>query len=228
MAAFGLTRVSTLDQAEGTSLDEQERKIQAIATVAGLHVDRIFTDAGISGSVPLSERPAGGEMVALLQPGDTVVCNKIDRLFRSAADALITVKEWQESGIDLIVVAFGADPVTANGTSKLMMGILSMVAEFERDLIRERMDEGRAAKKAKGGHIGGTAPFGYRKLGEGRGAMLEPVEAEQRAIDRMVSLKAKGSSLRGIAETVKNEFGFPVSHVAVKNALSRRSEQNNC
>ena len=117
--------------------------------------------------------------------GDTVVCNKIDRLFRSAADALTTVKEWQESGIDLIVVAFGADPVTANGTSKLMMGILSMVAEFERDLIRERMDEGRTAKKAKGGHIGGSAPFGYRKLGEGRGAMLEPVEAEQYAIDRI-------------------------------------------
>ncbi len=226
MAVYGLTRVSTLDQAEGTSLDEQERKIEAIATVAGLSVDRIFTDAGISGSVPLSERPAGGELVALLQPGDTVVCNKIDRLFRSAADALTTVKEWQESGIDLIVVAFGADPVTANGTSKLMMGILSMVAEFERDLIRERMDDGRAAKKAKGGHIGGSAPFGYRKLGEGRGAMLEPVQAEQRAIDRMVVLKAKGASLRRIADVIKSEFGVKVSHVAVKNALLRRSEQH--
>ena len=120
MAVFGITRVSTMDQAEGTSLEVQEEKIKAMATIAGLTVDRVFEDAGISGSVPLAERPEGGEMVRLLQPGDTVICNKIDRMFRSAADALTTVKEWQENGIDLIVVDFGTAPVTENGTSKLL------------------------------------------------------------------------------------------------------------
>lgn len=222
MAVHGITRVSTLDQADGTSLADQVKKIEAIATVAGLTVDRIFEDAGISGSIPLAERPAGGEMVAQLEPGDTVICNKIDRLFRSAADALTTVKEWQERDINLIVVAFGADPVTANGTSKLLMGILAMVAEFERDLIRERMQDGREAKKAKGGHIGGTAPFGFRKVGEGKGAMLEPIAEQQAAIDLMVERYAKGASLRTIATYVAAQTGFKVTHVAVKSALVRR------
>lgn len=223
MAVFGITRVSTLDQADGTSLSEQARKIEAIATVAGLTVNHVYIDAGISGSVPLALRPQGGQMVAALQPGDTVIANKIDRLFRSAADALATVKDWQERGINLIVVAFGADPVTSNGTSKLMMGILSMVAEFERDLIRERMSDGREAKKAAGGHIGGSSPFGFALQGEGKGAMLSPIPAEQAAIDAMERMKGEGLSLRKIASAIEDQYGFTVSHVAVRNALSRRA-----
>lgn len=222
MAVYGITRVSTLDQVEGTSLEEQRRKVEAIATVAGITVDHIYEDAGISGAVPLAERPQGREMVEALRPGDTVICAKIDRLFRSAEDALSTVKAWQDRGIDLIVVAFGADPVTANGTSKLLMGILAMVAEFERDLIRERLSDGRAAKRAKGGHIGGTAPFGYEKVGEGRGAMLQPIPAQQKAIDDMVSLRASGASYRAIADQIAENHGMNVSHLAVRNAINRR------
>lgn len=222
MAVYGITRVSTLDQTEGTSLSEQERKIHAVAVLAGLSVDEVYTDAGISGSVPLAERPEGRKMVGKLKTGDTVICYKIDRLFRSAADALSTVTAWQDKGIDLIVVEFGADPVTSNGTSKLLMGILSMVAEFERGLIRQRMADGREAKKAAGGHIGGSAPFGYRKLGEGRGAMLEPIPEQQAAIDDMVRLKAEKLSLRAVAERIREQYGFKVSHVAVRNAIARR------
>lgn len=225
MAVYGYTRVSTVDQVDGTSLDEQARKIEAIATVAGLAVDRIYTDAGISGSVPLSDRPEGGDMAATLRPGDTVIALKIDRLFRSATDALTTVKEWQDRGVNLIFVQFGAEPVNSNGTAKLLFGILSMTAEFERDLIRERLADGREAKKAKGGHIGGSAPFGYRKLGEGKGAMLEPIPSEQAAIDDMVKLRADGLSYRVIAEAVTAKHKVKVSHVAVGKALDRRASQ---
>ncbi len=225
MAVYGVTRVSTADQVEGTSLDEQRRKIHAIATVADLTVDHVFEDRGISGSVPLGKRPEGSKLFEVLQPGDTVIAYKIDRLFRNAADALATVQDWRDRGIDLIIAAFGADPVTANGVSKLLFGILAMTAEFERETIRERLAEGREAKRAMGGHIGGSAPFGYETVGEGRGAMLVPVPDQQDAIDRMVELRAAGKSFRAIAEAILDETGHKLSHVSVKTALLRRQDE---
>jgi DNA invertase Pin-like site-specific DNA recombinase len=224
MAVYGVTRVSTLDQVEGTSLVEQERKIDAVAALADLEVDQIFSDPGISGGVHLSDRPAGGELISLLATGDIVIAAKLDRLFRSAADALTTIEDWKAREIDLIIAEFGPTPVTENGISKMMVGLLAVVADFERSLIRERMATGRAAKKQMGGHIGGYCPFGYRKVGAGKGAMLVAVDDEQRAIDRMEALREENLSLRVIAERINDECGFTVSHVAVKNALARREE----
>lgn len=225
MAVYSYQRVSSTEQTEGTSLETQEAKCRGAALMMESELTETFTDGGLSGSVPLAERAAGADMLARLGPGDTVIVKAIDRLFRSAADALATVEEWKKQGISLVIADFGSDPVTENGTSKFLFGVLSMVAELERQTIRDRVALGRAAKKAAGGHIGGSTPFGYRKLGKGRGAMLEPVEAEQRAIDRMIVLKADGASLRGISEAIITEFGFKVSHVAVKNALLRRGEE---
>jgi len=226
MAIYGLTRVSTFSQIEGTSLDEQRRKIAAIAELAGLTVNRIFEDAGVSGSIPLADRPEGGAMAAAIEAGDTVIVTKIDRLFRSAADALTTVEAWQKRGVQLIVAEFGISPITENGTSKLLFGILSMVAEFERGLINERVAEGKRAKAAKGGHIGGTTPFGYRKEGEGKAAYLAPEPAEQAAIDQMVTLREAGVSLRSIATQIGATHGFKVSWKAVRNALARRESSD--
>lgn len=203
-------------------MDEQRTKTRGAAMMNGTEIAHEFVDGGISGAVPLSERPEGSKLVEALSPGDLVIAHKIDRLFRSASDALVTAEEWKKQGVSLIIADFGADPVTENGTSKLLFGILSMVSEFERSLLKQRVGEGRAAKVAKGGHIGGSTPFGFEKIGEGRGAMLEPIPQEQEAIDLMVEMKAQGASLRAISEKVLEATGFKVSHVAVKNALSRR------
>ncbi len=221
MAVYIYTRVSTLDQVEGSSLAEQSRKCQGAAMMAGHEVAATFTDAGISGGVALAERPEGGKLAAMLRPGDVVIVAKIDRCFRSAADALTTVQGWQAEGVSLVVAEFGAEPVNANGTAKLLFGILAMVAEFEKGLIKERMTMGRAAKKAKGGHIGGSAPFGFRKVGQGKGAMLEPIPAEQAAIADMRDWQAEGLSLRTIAGKVQEVHGLTLSHLSVRAALAR-------
>ncbi|WP_422001930.1 recombinase family protein [Roseovarius mucosus] len=216
MATYIYTRVSTFDQVEGTSLDEQDRKCRGVAMMQGWDVEEVFSDPGITGSKPLSERPAGRKMTTLLTQGDTVIAAKIDRLFRSSADALSTVEAWKKAGIDLVIAEFGADPVTENGTSKLLFGILSMVAEFERSLIRERLEGGKAAKRAKGGHAGGKTPFGYDKVGEGRDAMLVKNEGEQAAIALIKELRAEGASLRATALAVEERLGLKVSHMVVR------------
>ena len=139
-------------------------------------------DAGVSGSIPLSERPAGGQMLADAKPGDCIVAVKLDRLFRSAIDALRTAEELRGRGIDLILVDMGTEPVTGNGAAKLFFGMLSMFAEFERERITERTLSGRRVKRDAGGHLGGSPPYGWAVDGEGRQATLVPVDAEQQAI----------------------------------------------
>ena len=66
----------------------QQRVIGGYATMQGLKLDKMFVERGVSGSKPLGERPEGAALLALLQPGDVVITPKLDRMFRSALDAL--------------------------------------------------------------------------------------------------------------------------------------------
>lgn len=167
----GYTRVSSGGQVEGSSLEDQERRIQAIATLRDEEV-RMWSDPAVSGSVPLSERPAGGEMLSVIGPGDVIVAAKLDRLFRSVEDALTQSRAWRERSIDLILVDMGTESVTGSLTGRLYFTMLAAFAEFERGRINERTTDGRSAKRARGGFVGGNAPIGFKICGEGRDAIL--------------------------------------------------------
>jgi DNA invertase Pin-like site-specific DNA recombinase len=219
MAVFGYTRVSTADQALGTSLEEQERRIHGVAMMRGVELTQLFTEAGISGSVPLEGRPAGRVLLAALRPGDTLIVSKLDRAFRNAADALTRADAWRRAGVHLIVADMGADPVTGKGVAKMFFGMLALVAEFERDRILERTHEGRRTKAARGGHIGGSAPFGYRVAGSGREARLVEVPEQQSAIKMIRSMRGR-ASLRQIAEQVRRTHGVRISHEGVRQVLA--------
>jgi DNA invertase Pin-like site-specific DNA recombinase len=223
MAAYGYIRVSTAEQAadDKSSLAAQRHKITCAAGMADLPLASIFEEPGVSGGKPLADRPAGAALIAALRPGDTVIVAKLDRAFRNAADALATAEAWKAQGVNLIVADMGAEPVTQNGVSKMFFGMLALVAEFERERIKERLAEGRAGKASKGGHVGGSAPFGYRVEGSGREARLVPIPDQQAALATMRALAAEGASLRSIAAAVAERHGFKVSHMAVKAALAR-------
>ncbi len=225
MAAYGYVRVSSAEQAgdDRTSLDTQRRKVAAVGELAGLRVARVFEEPGVSGGTALAERPGGRELLAVLRPGDTVIVAKLDRAFRNAADALATAEAWKRRGVDLIVADMGTEPVTQNGVSRMFFGMLALVAEFERERIKERSAEGRAAKRRAGGHIGGDAPFGWRRVGAGRAARLERDPEQQAALATIRELAAEGMSSRAIAAADKARHGLAVSHVAVLGALKREA-----
>ena len=122
-------------------------------------MDALIEEPGVSGTKPLAARPEGGPLLARLQKGDALIVAKLDRAFRNAADALATAEQLKARKVDLIVADMGSEPVTQNGVSR-MFGMLALVAEFERERTRERLADGRGAKRAVGGHIGGSAPFG--------------------------------------------------------------------
>lgn len=189
------SRVSTAEQAAdgATSLAEQRRRNWAVAQLRGVsaHDFAHYEDAGVSGSIPLNLRPAGRELLAAASKGDIIVACKLDRLFRSAHDAMSTAEDLKKRGVDLILIDMGSDPVTGNGVAKLFFGLLALVAEFERERINERMEEGREAKKRSGGHTGGRAPYGFRIEGEGKQARLVPHEGEQEVVGLVAHLRGK-------------------------------------
>lgn len=225
MAVYGYTRVSTAEQAsdDRTSLETQRQRITQAAAVGGLAIDEFIEEAGVSGSKPLSERPAGGPLLARLQRGDTLIIAKLDRGFRNAADALAVAEQLKARRVDLVVADMGSEPVTQNGISRMFFGMLALVAEFERARLHERVADGREAKRRAGGHIGGDAPFGYAKIGTGRAARLEPIPAQQDALRAMLEMRRQGKSLRAISAALAAQ-GHKLSHVAVKSALDRAEQ----
>lgn len=208
---YAYARVSSAEQAapDRVSLTEQIARCRAVATMRGVsnkwdvrdHVDR-----GVSGSVPLYKRPAGKLMLERVDQGDVICASKLDRIFRSASDALSTIARLQRKGVNLIICDIGIDPIDDSPTAKMFFSILAVVAQFERERIHERITEGKAAKKVRGGHIGGLVPFGFRKQGEGRVAMLVPDEREQQHIRRCRALYDEAPcSQREIAATMAAE-----------------------
>lgn len=216
MAVYGYARVSTGRQAsEGESLDVQRRMIEGYAHMHGLDLDRVIVEEGVSGSIPLDQRPAGGDMLAKLNDGDIVIAAKLDRCFRSALDALTVVEQLKQRGVKLHLLDLGGD-IAGNGLSKLFLTIAAAFAEAERDRIRERVSQSKADQRQRGRYLGGRRPFGWQI--DSDGALVEDA-AEQEMIAEMVDMRAAGLALRKIA-TAAAERGFQLSHEAVKKIVA--------
>jgi len=217
MAVYGYTRVSTSRQAEeGESLDVQQRTIAGYALMLGLTVDRMFIERGVSGSVPLSDRPEGAGLLGALKSGDVVITPKLDRMFRSALDALYVLAKLKARNVILHMIDLGGD-VTGNGISKLVFTILSAVAEAERDRIRERVTQVKRDQRQRNRYLGGIVPFGFR-VGEDGG--LVPDEAEQAVIAQACALRADGATLRAIQAALEAQHGRRLSLDALQRVLS--------
>jgi DNA invertase Pin-like site-specific DNA recombinase len=133
---IGYARVST----DGQTLDAQ----QAALTVAG--ATRLFSEkqSGIK-----TDRAALARCLASLEPGDTLVVTKLDRLARSTRDLLNTLATISEAGASFKSLG-DAWCDTTTPTGKLMLTVLGGLAEYERHLILARTDEGRKRAKARG------------------------------------------------------------------------------
>jgi DNA invertase Pin-like site-specific DNA recombinase len=220
MAVYGYCRVSTAKQAnEGESLDVQRRQIEGYAHMHALTLDGLLVEEGVSGSIPVAERPVGGPLLARLEKGDVLIAAKLDRLFRSALDALHVVENLKARGVRLHLLDLGGD-ISGNGLSKLFLTIAAAFAEAERDRIRERISQVKADQRARGRYLGGRVPFGYRT-----GANGELIEhpGEQLAIQEMIAFRTKGMTLRGIAGALQAK-GVTITHAGVAKVLGAHSQ----
>ena len=109
--AISYIRVSSEEQADsGLGLEAQRQRIAAYCTMKGLHLAEIFEDAGISAGKPLASRPAGNKLLAATKKGKAVVVvAKLDRMFRSVADAANVIADFDKKGIQLVAIAESFD-----------------------------------------------------------------------------------------------------------------------
>lgn len=198
---YGYVRVSTSDQEN--SLEVQSKRIHEYCQFKHLQLEHIFIDEGISGSVPIDNRPEGHKLCSLLTKDvKGVIVVKPDRLFRSTTDALISVERWDKLGIELHVVDLnGATLNTNTASGKLIFTILIAYATFEREQTGERIKVVLNNKKSTGKVYAGYL-FGYDKID----GLLVPNEKEQSIID-IVKKNAPELSPAKIADGL-NSWGF--------------------
>jgi DNA invertase Pin-like site-specific DNA recombinase len=143
MRQIGYTRVSTAGQ---------DAQLQLDALVdAGVQKRDVFADV-TSGSKTAIERPGMAKLLEYAEAGDTVIVWRIDRLGRSLIDVLNTVELLRGRGIHVRSLSDGIDPATSTG--RLMLHMLATLAEYERELIVERVNAGIAAARESGTRFG--------------------------------------------------------------------------
>lgn len=160
--AYIYTRVSTAMQTEGYSLEAQRQKILDYAKYRGFHVCGEYSDAGFSGKnitgrVQFQQMMA--DIAAKKDDVQYVLVFKLSRFGRNAADVLSSLQFMQDYGVNLICVEDNIDSSADSG--KLMISVMSAMAEIERENILVQTMAGRRQKAASGGWNGGVAPYGY-------------------------------------------------------------------
>ena len=172
-------RVSTSKQ----DTDNQRRELEAVAARSGWHIERVYEDAGISGAKGRDKRPGLDAMLKAVNAKefDMVAAWSVDRPGRSLTDLLGILQGLHDKGVDLFLHQQGLDTSTTAG--KAMFQMLGVFAEFERGIIRERVNAGLARAKAKGTKLG-------------RRPVKPSVEA------RIRELKATGMGILKIGRTI--------------------------
>jgi DNA invertase Pin-like site-specific DNA recombinase len=140
---LGYARVSTGHQ----SLDAQT---DALASV-GIDPARVYSDK-LTGVSTREQRPGLGALLDYARPEDTIVVTAVDRLGRSAAEVMVTVRDLLDRGIVIRTLREGVD--SSNAVGRAIMGTLASFAELELELGRERRSAAKAARKARGMPIG--------------------------------------------------------------------------
>ena len=157
------TRVSTSMQVEDYSLDAQKDKLRKYADYQEMSIVGEYSDEGKSGK-SVEGRPQFKQMLADIESGkdnvDYVLVFKLSRFGRNAADVLSSLQKMQDYGVNLICVEDGID--SSKDAGKLMISVLSAVAEIERENILVQTMEGRRQKAREGRWNGGFAPYGYQ------------------------------------------------------------------
>lgn len=143
-------RVSTSKQ----DTDNQRRELEAVASRSGWQVVRVYEDAGISGAKGHNKRPGLDAMLKAVNARefDMVASWSVDRLGRSLTDLLGILQSLHDKGVDLFLHQQGLDTSTTAG--KAMFQMLGVFAEFERGIIRERVNAGLARARANGTKLG--------------------------------------------------------------------------
>jgi site-specific DNA recombinase len=201
--AIGYVRVSTEDQAEnGVSLDAQKARIEAYALATGRELDEVVQDQGQSAKTLL--RPGIARIIEGVRCGDigSVVVLKLDRLTRSTRDLAEMLELFQRVDAALVSVSESLD--TSSAAGRMVVNMLGVVAQWEREAIAESTAFALSHKR-RAGKAYGTTPFGYRREADA----IIPDPKEQAALQEAIQLDRDGASFREIAAILTERGARP-------------------
>ena len=254
---YGYVRVSTDEQAaHGISLETQKKEISEF--VKGKYhceVDAFFEDDGYSGKIPVivngeanPERPGMADLLNNLEEYDVVITTRLDRLSRSTNDLLGLIPYFQEVYMTLFFCEqFGDVPVVypkpsseaglkarfdmGDMANKIMLMVLSAVAEIEHGMIKDRLGDGKIEWAERGYAIGGSIPFGFKaekqRVGEGKSArtrtkLVRDPETYPIYLS-ILRLKKRGMGPRRIANQINSLYkGADMNYSRVRKILDRK------
>jgi DNA invertase Pin-like site-specific DNA recombinase len=211
-------RVSTSKQ----DTENQRRELEAIANRSGWEIVKVYEDAGISGAKGRDQRPGLNAMMKAVNAKefDMVASWSVDRLGRSLTDLLSILQGLHEKGVGLFLHQQGLDTSTSAG--KAMFQMLGVFAEFERGIIRERVNAGLARARANGTKLGRRR---VKPSVEARILDLRPmVTASSKSAERSASVPASCSAFsnKNLGVLYQVNFRVKVGQSASLAAAQRR------
>lgn len=210
--ALGYARVSSEEQARGSSLRDQQASIGAYAQSCGLSVSTYYVEAESAVHDKFESRVQMQRLMREAREGDLVICDKLDRWSRDPIFSYSSVKELLGRGVAMYFVSDHVDPSTSDGDSA--MGFRILFAREEHKRIRERMVGTREILRDQGYYAEGAPPLGYRRphpkgyKGVEKN-VLEVVKADAETVRRAFRLCIAGNSLSQISSRV----GLPVDQL---------------
>jgi site-specific DNA recombinase len=197
-------RVSSEEQRDRETIEIQREFLQEYCRLYGLEVAQVYADDGVSGTIPLHERPEGRRLLEDAKKGkfSTLLVYRLDRLGRSLLVIVDAHDRLQACGVAL---KSATEPIdTSNPSGRLIFQMLASFAEYERETIRERTSAGLHRAYRGGKHFGAT-PYGYRTDDR---SLLRVVPEEAEIVREIIENVAEGSTLYAEAKRL-NDLGLP-------------------
>jgi site-specific DNA recombinase len=184
-------RVSSEEQREAGTIHTQHEFLESYCALHGLNVVETYADDGVSGTIPLGERPEGRRLLDEAKEGKfvAVLVYRLDRLGRALLVVVDAHDRLEALGVGLVSATEHVDTTTPSG--RLHFQMLGSFSEFERASIKQRTLDGLHRAHRKGRYMG-PVPLGYRADEDGR---LEIVPEEAEIVREIISNIAAGSTL---------------------------------
>ena len=216
------TRVSTAVQVEGYSLEAQKEALFKYAECNDMEIVGEYCDAGISGGSIRGRHDFQRMLDDIMNEKDAVsyvLVFKLSRFGRNAADVLKSIQFLNDYDVDLVSINDGIDSSTSGG--RLMISIMSAVAEMEKENIRVQFNAGRMQKFRKGGWAGGPVPYGYKNEGGKLFVVKEEAEIVRLAFDAYLKEDNGISTVVNILNEkgIKTKRGVPYNRSSVVSIL---------
>ena len=177
-------------------------------------------DPNCSWSLEFHNRENGKKLMGILQPGDVVVCSKLERIVTSSQEAVKLIRDFKEKSTQLHVIELGHDITSSESNVNFEM-IAEVFSSLEKRKSAERIRGVKQRQRQQGRYLGGSRPFGYMIHENGR---LIENPMEQRVLKKIMDLKKEGKSLRAISNEVSTPV-MPISFKTVQRLLQRHADQ---